>query len=443
MAEVALPYSPRWYASELHDNPARFKVIVWHRRAGKTVATINHLIRDALTTNQRMARFMYVAPTYKQAKKLAWDYLKFYTAPIHDRGTNESELRVDFGNGARIQLAGADNPDSLRGEGYSGIVMDEYAQMPPSLWRQVIRPALADRKGWAIIMGTPKGRNAFCDLYENAMWGFPLPSGERYRDPDWWGDMRKASETKILPDAELAAARREMSPEEYEQEFECSFQAALAGAYYGKQMVAAEDEGRICAVPAEPRLPVITAWDLGMDDSTAIWFAQLAGRELRIVDFYEAAGVGMDHYAKVLREKPYTYDYHLLPHDVEVRELGSGKSRADTLAGFGIKVTAVPTYPGAVDDGIQAVRNLLPRCWFDRDRCARGIEALRQYQREWDDKLQTYKPRPRHDWASHPADAFRMLAMGLRESQPKADFGAPQSGYRWGDGAHSVSWMGS
>ncbi len=407
-------YQPRPLQAELHAAFRRFNVLVCHRRFGKTVLCVNELIDQALRSRLERPRYAYVAPFYKQAKAVAWDYLKHYTQPIPKVARHETELRVDLPNGARIQLYGADNYDALRGIYLDGAVMDEYAQMPPKAWSEVIRPAIADRAGFAIFIGTPRGRNAFAELYETAR-----------DDSAWLARLYRASETGILGREELELARRQMSEEEFAQEFECSFDAAVAGAYYGKVLAEAERQGRICAVPWAPELPVTTAWDLGIDDATAIWFLQTAGAELRVIDYYEASGVGLEHYAKVLQQKPYVYGEHLLPHDVEVSELGTGRSRYATLAALGLRGRVVARQP--VEDGINAVRNLLPRCLFDRTRTARGLEALRQYRRDWDESLGTFRARPRHDWASHAADAFRYLAMGLRVQQRPAtrDEGRP------------------
>jgi hypothetical protein len=204
-----------------------------------------------------------------------------------------------------------------------------------------------------------------------------------------------------------------MSEDEYAQEYECSFEAAVKGAYYGKEMNDAEE--RITGVPYDPRLPVHTAWDLGVADSTVIWFVQVHGRETRLIDVLKGEGVGLDWYAKRLQERDYLWGNHYLPHDVEVRELGTGKSRKEVLAGLGIKATVCPNIPLA--DGIQAVRMLLPTCWFDKDKCKTGIEALRMYRREYDEKRQEFKPHPLHDWTSHYADALRYFAVGHRERQ--------------------------
>jgi hypothetical protein len=399
--EVSTGYTPRPLQLEIHRSLKRFSVLVCHRRFGKTVLCVNELIDRALRSKKPRPRYAYLAPFYRQAKAVAWDYLRAYTQAIPGTAKNEAELRVDLPNGARIQLFGADNYDALRGIYLDGVVLDEYAQMPPKAWSEVIRPALADREGWAIFIGTPKGRNAFCELYEEAK-----------RDESWFGALYRASETNIIAASELAKARAQMTEEEYEQEFECSFQAALVGAYYGGLMQQADREGRVCGVAWEPKARVDTAWDLGIGDSTAIWFCQQVGREVRIVDYYEASGVGIDHYAKVLGQKSYLYGEHILPHDAGNNQLATGKSLLDTLRALGIRGRVLQR--GDLEDGINAARLLIPKCWFDAVKCARGIEALRQYRREWDEKGQVFKPRPLHDWTSHAADAFRYLAVGLK-----------------------------
>ena len=411
MAEVTIPYKPRAQAVAFHERTERFACLVAHRRFGKTVASLNDLIRDALTIDRQNVRVAYIAPYYRQAKAIAWDYLKEFTAPIPGIEVNASELRIDFPNGARIRLFGADNYDAMRGLYFDSVVLDEPADFPASAWPTVIRPALADRKGRATFIGTPKGKNDFWEIYNYAKTA-----------PDWFCAMYKASETDILDVDELIEAKRTMGEDRYEQEFECSFEAAIQGAYYATEMKEAMDAGRICAVPYDKSLSVVTAWDLGIGDSTAIWFAQYAGREIRLIDYYESSGVGLDHYAKVLADKGYHYTRHVLPHDARVKELGSGKSRIETLANLGIKdVEIAPSL--AVEDGIQAVRSMIGRTWFDAEKCERGIEALRQYRREFDDKLKTWRGRPLHDWTSHGADAIRYLAIGYSEAG--GDWGKP------------------
>lgn len=403
---VVIPYAPRKAFLPFHERKQRWAVMVAHRRAGKTVACVNDLIRAALTEGKQDARYAYIAPQFNQAKDVAWMYLKRFCGVIPGAEFNESELRVDLPNGARIRLYGADNPDRLRGIYLDGVVLDEYADMRPSVWGEIVRPLLTDRQGWAVFIGTPKGRNAFWSVWDQAA------SNDR-----WFRLMLRASETGILPADELSDAQGDMTPEQYAQEFECSFEAAILGAYYARELRDAETDGRICSVPVERSSLVHVAWDLGVGDSTALVFCQVVGREWRIVDYYEANGVGLDHYVQVLNARGYTYGDQILPHDVGVRELGTGRSRLEVLDSLGVRnVKVLPAT--SVDDGINAVRMTLPKCWFDATRCHDLLEALRQYRTEYDDRLKRFKPRPLHDWTSHAADAFRYLCVGLDEYTP-------------------------
>jgi len=410
MEVIEIDYTPRLQAREFHDRTERFAVLVAHRRFGKTVAAVNDLIRDALTIDLPNVRVAYIAPYLSQSKAVAWDYALEYTRDIPQIKVNHSELRIDFPNGARFRLFGADNYNAMRGLYFDAVVLDEMADFPASAWPTVIRPAIVDRKGRATIIGTPKGKNEFWEMYDYAK-----------NHPEWWCRMFKASETDILDADELEEAKRTMGEDRYEQEFQCSFEAAIQGAYYAQEMKTATTTGRVTNVPYDPAVGVTTAWDLGIGDSTAIFFAQYVGQEIRIIDYYESSGVGLDHYAKVLSEKGYHYVEHILPHDVQVKELGTGKSRIETLDALGISdITIAPKL--AVDDGIQAARSIIARCWFDEEDCARGIEALRQYRREFDERLKTWRGRPLHDWTSHGADAFRYLAVG---KQTRQDWGEP------------------
>ena len=344
---------------------------------------------------------------YKQAKAVAWDYVRHYAGVIPGAEFNEAELRCDLPGGARIQLLGADNPDALRGLYLDGVVLDEYAQMTPRAWDEVIRPALADRQGFAIFIGTPMGPNPFKDLLDQAR--KHIAEG----NPEWWAAVYKASETNVLPKAELDAAKTAMSSDAYAQEFECSFEAATKGAYFGQEMREAEDDGRISGVPHDRAVRVETWWDLGITDATAIWFAQRVGREVHLIDYYEQSGEPLSHYVGVLEEKArkhrYIYSTHVFPHDVKAKELIAGKTREETLKSLGITVTVCPDHH--VVDGIEAAKNLISRCWFDRVRCERGVKCLQLYRKEWDEKRQTFKLNPLHDWTSHGADAFRYGAM--------------------------------
>lgn len=402
-----IPYAPRRIFLPFHERTERFAIGVAHRRCGKTVGCINDMIKRAITTPKQHYRAAYLAPYLKQAKDVAWEYLKRYAHPVQGKPPNESELYVELINGARIKIYGADNPDALRGGYLDDATLDEFADMYPGIWGTIIRPMLADRLGTATFIGTPKGRNAFCEMYERAL-----------GDPDWFTFMMRASETGVLLQSELDAAAREMTPEEYAQEFECSFDAAIKGAYYGKEMAQAERDGRITDVPHDSSLPVYTAWDLGIGDATAIWFWQAHAGEIRVIDHYEATGESIEHYARVLHAKPYRYAHDFVPHDARVRELGTGRTRVETMQAHKLKPKLVPAHK--VMDGINAARILVPRVYFDRDKCKDGLECLRQYRADYDEKARTFRDSPKHDWTSHTADAFRYMAMAYREIVPEA-----------------------
>lgn len=408
---VTIPYSPRSQFQPYHDRQKRWAAIVAHRRCGKTVATVNDLIKAALLNTLPEPRYAYIAPYYIQAKDIAWNYLKRYTAPLLEYGgqVNESELAVTLPTGARIRLYGAENGERIRGTYLDGVVLDEYGDFPPNLWQEVIRPALSDRQGGATFIGTPKGHNQFYEVCEQAK-----------NSEDWFFAELKAGETGILPATELAAARKDMTQEQYEQEYECSFEAAIRGAYFGKEMRQAEQDGRISGVPYDKAAEVVTAWDLGIGDSTAIWFAQAIGREIHVIDYYESSGVGLDHYVGVLRQRGYLYGDNILPHDVEARELGTGKTRKETLEALGLRnIRIAPKV--SLEDGISAARLFISKCWIDRAKCEYGIEALKQYRTEYDEKRKVFSNRPLHDWTSHAADAWRYLALGFRAGPAKWD----------------------
>jgi hypothetical protein len=407
MAQIVIPYTPREQFIPYHERTERFAKIVAHRRFGKTVGCINELIRAALTNTRQFPapRYSYIAPTYTQAKDVAWSYLKHFSAPIPGIETSESELRITYPNGASIRLYGADNYDRMRGLYNDGVTIDEPAQMDPRAWPEVIRPTLSDYAGWATFIGTPAGRD----------WFYKVDRNEANEEVEgWFRATLKASETGIINAAELQSLRSGLTEEQYAQEFECSFEAAVIGAYYGRLMNAAENDkpSRITGVPYEPTAQVYTAWDLGIRDATAIWFAQVVGREIHLIDYYEASGADLGHYVRELQGRGYLYAGHIVPHDAQAKELGTGKSRLEVLESLGLKnLTIAPMH--RVEDGINAVRTIIPRCWFDAKKCARGVDALKLYRSEYDDKLQALKPRPVHDWTSHAADAFRYLAMTL------------------------------
>lgn len=374
-------------------------------------------------------RYAYIAPYFAQAKDVAWNYLKQYTAPIPGVQVNESELRVDLPGGRRIRLYGADNAQRLRGIFLDGVILDEYGDMDPRAWQEVIRASLADRSGWAVFIGTPRGLNHFAEQWDKAQ-----------RDDEWLTLRLRASETGLLPKAELDDARKEMSDEQYQAEFECSFEASVVGAYWGRELAEADKAGRVTGVPYQPEVGVDTWWDLGIADATAIWFTQNVGREVHVIDYYENSGEGLPHYAKVLQDRGYVYGGHNAPHDIAVRELGTGKSRLETAAALGIRFTTVPNI--GLADGIDAVRPFIARCWFDRAKTERGRLALASFRKTWDEKRKVFSTAPYHDWSSHGAAAFRYLAVGhkstsaLRQRQAE-----PRRVMTIGSG--NTDWMGA
>ena len=411
--KISIPYKPYHHFTPFHAREQRWAWLCCHRRAGKTVASINDLIRGALTCDKPDPRFAFIAPTYSQAKDVAWGYLKHYTRDIPAIEHRESELSANFPNGGRVRLYGAENYDRLRGLYLDGCVLDEAGLIDPRAWPEVIRPSLSDRSGWGVFMGTPNGRNQFFDI------------GERARgDKDWYRVELKASETKLIPRKELEDAQKQLTEEQYLREYECSFDAAIMGAYYGSELRIATNEGRIGRVSYDPSVPVWVSWDLGMSDRTALWLAQCVGTEIHVIDYYENSGEALDHYVKWLKSRRYNYSYDILPHDAKARELGTGKSREETLETLGRETIVLPNQK--VMDGINAVRMTLPRCWFDEKKCDIGLQALREYRAKENDG------NPLHDWASHGADSFRYLIQGIdREEKTEPVRERPHSVLGW------------
>jgi hypothetical protein len=351
-----------------------------------------------------MPLFGYVAPYRSQAKSVAWDYLKHFARPI-TKSSNEADLIIELLNGAKIRLFGADNADAMRGLGFDGLYLDEYGDFKPSVWGNVVRPALSDKQGWCVFGGTPKGKNQFWNIYETSR---KLPN-------EWFSLSLPASKSKLLPESELNAAKAQLAEDQYLQEYECSFEAAIVGAIWGVEMRKLTEDGRITKVENQIEVKTHTAWDLGHTDDTAIWWYQVIAGEIHIVDYFALSGGTIEEFVSKIKEKPYNYGKHYLPHDARARTLASGgKSVIEQMAvGLGINNLAiVPSL--SVQEGIQAVRTALPRCWFDAEKCADGVEALRQYQREYDEDKKAFRQTPKHDWTSHPADAMRMLAISWR-----------------------------
>ncbi len=425
MAELILPYNwrprpyqrPMWSAFERGVLRA---FLLWHRRSGKDDNSLHFTATAAI---QRPATYWYMLPQQNQVRRAIWDAVNPHTGQrrINEafpdaicKGKRSNDMVIELVNGSMIHFLGSDGFDALVGSPPFGLVFSEFSLTNPSAWG-ILRPILDENGGWAIFNMTPRGRNHAYNMYKYAM----------SRD-GWFVQICLPTDTKVFTPAQLEEARAEYyamyGPDDgealYQQEYWCSFDSALVGSYYGRHIADLERVGKIRLVQHDPTLPVFTAWDLGIDDSTAIWLAQAVNGEIRIIDYYEASGHGLDHYAKVLTEKPYVYKEHILPHDARARELSTGKTRQELLQS--LLPGAVRVLPAlGVADGINAVRSILPRCWFDADKTQKGLEALRMYRREYDQERKVYKDNPLHDWTSHGADAFRQLAMGINETREK------------------------
>ena len=406
---IEIPYTPRPLQEKLHNDLSeyRFAVLACHRRFGKTVMLINHLIRSALLNKLVHPRYAYIAPTYKQAKSIAWDYLKMFAGPIPTTRFNETELRCDLPNGARITLLSSEQPDSLRGLALDGVCIDEVAQIEPKLWNEIIRPALSDRKGFCYFIGTPAGMsNLFYELYQQAA-----------ADDKWYAYTAPASETGIIDQEELDAAKKQMGNTKYRQEFECDWIANIEGSIYGNLIKTLEDKQQITKMDYDPTLPVNTAWDLGISDACSIVFYQKLGNTIRLIDYYENRREGLPHYIQVLKEKDYVYEKHFAPHDIEVQEFSSGKTRREVAYQLGVKFIILPKIP--LEDGIHSLKMVLPRCYFDLDKTKPLIDALKHYHRKYNEKMKMFHNKPVHDWSSHAADAARYMAISINDYEEK------------------------
>lgn len=406
--KIQLPFSPRPWQAKLIDDPAPRIVAVVHRRAGKSTALMWRGLKRALTERKQLPRVVHILPYGVMWQRTGlWDALTKAADAIPGAVARRSDMAVKLPNGGTYQCGGADNPDSWRGGAADEAIVDEADDTPPSLIPLVIEPMLADRHGSLVRSGTPKGKGILQAAYDHAR----ITQGYSTYLLDY-------TQTQALTTEAIDRLRLEMTPEEFAQELECSFAAPNSGSYYGKLMDEAQQADRIRSVPHDPNMPVTTAWDLGVHDSTAVWFAQIIkSGEWRIIDYIEDSGVGLDHYAQLLQHRPYVYAKHILPHDSKIKELGSGKTRIETFHSLGILPTRTLRSHG-IADGINAVRMILPRCYFDAARCEKGIHALRHYRREWNEAAQSWRSSPVHDHASHGADAMRYLALGIRENAP-------------------------
>lgn len=424
---ISTGFIPRRLQMELRAKLRRFNVIVCHRRFGKTVFAVNHQIDKMIRNELPHPRAAYIAPTYGQAKRISWDLYKQYTDKVPGVTTNESDLRLDYShNNARQMLLSSENWLSVKGIYLDDALFDEFGDMDPSVWSEGIRPTLNDRRGCATFIGTAKGDNHFKKMYEYA-----TQSG----DPEWFGAMYKASETGIIAQEELDSARKTMSEDEYEQEYECSFTAGLAGAYFAKELGRAEKEGRITTVPYDPMLPVDTYWDLGVNDMAAVWFVQsLRGRH-RVIDYYEVCGASIEEVIREISKKPYRLGQWVLPHDAKARSFSTGRSQEQIFYSLGARPLRIIPRVGTKREGINAARTLFGQCEFDRVKCKRGIECLTNYQRKWNSKNSVFEESPLHNWASNGADAFQTFGLGVR---PDSRDTYQDNDRRFGGGPHQA-----
>ena len=405
--KIIIPYKPRPQQSYLHKQLPRYRyaLLLCHRRFGKTTCVLNHIIREALTNKNHNPRYSYIAPTYKQAKSIAWDFMKHYAGKIPGVKFNETELRCDLPNGSRITLLGAENFENLRGLYFDGICIDETSMVSASLIEEVLTPALSDRKGFMYLVGTPQGMQSTFYLYYL----------KAQSDKKWFSYTAKASDTKIVDQEELDNALELLGKAKYDQEFECSWSGNFPGSIYAEEISDLEDDKRLTLVPFDPAYPVHTSFDIGYNDDTAIIFFQELGHQINIIDCYANRNQPFPFYAEILKQKPYSYGEHYAPHDIEQSEYSSGKTRRETAWQHGIKFRVAPRT--LLEDGIHAVKMIFPRCKIDVDHCKPLIDALRHYHRKYVEKDRVFKTKPVHDWSSHFCDSMRILATGFREQK--------------------------
>ena len=427
VVDVSTGYKPRPLQMQIHRDMKRFSVIAIHRRFGKTVLAVNELIDAALTCQLHNPRMAYIAPYYKQAKSVAWAYLKDFCYKIPNAKAYESELRIDIPVGkspdgkpsiARIQLFGCDSPDALRGLYFDHVALDEYGNMPQSLWNEVLRPALSDRKGKCTFLGTPNGKNHFYTMYMDA--AKKMEQGH----PEWYAKTFRADETGIIDPAELESARENMPESDFRQEFLCDWAAAVKGAFYSDEMNRARSQGRVMRIPMERGLPVCLSFDLGIDDQTAVWFFQCFRNEVRLIDYQEWTDKGLIDVLKDIKQMHYIYGEVVMPWDVKVRELTTGRTRLEVVEEMGFDVTVAPKL--SVEEGINATRTLLSQCYFDEKETIRGLDCLENYRKKYDPRTSTFLMRPEHDEFSHGADSFRYLAQAYHPQMGEKRLGGNQ-----------------
>jgi phage terminase large subunit len=404
--QLELTFQPRPYQVPLIkalNSGTKRAVFVAHRRAGKDILAFNWAVFQLLL-NPGWTAF-HILPTYNQAKKVIWDAntneskrLLDYIPPEVIESKNGQEMKIRFRNGSLYQLIGSDNINSLVGTNPKIIIFSEYAIQSPAAW-EYLRPILDVNKGYALFISTPRGKNHFYDLMLMAR-----------SDPKWYCETLSVKDTRVLTEDELNQIRAEgVSEEHIQQEYYCSFNRGVEGSYYGRLIEKARDDKRICNVPYETRAPVHTAWDIGFGDSTSITFWQEIGGELRIIDFYEAQGEGIAHYAKIIQSKPYVYGTHYMPHDAGSGSIQTGRTLQDVAYEQGLKTTVLERETD-MSIGIEAVRALLSVVFIDENKCKHLLKCLENYHKKFNEKTQAYSEAPFHNWTSHAADSVRYMA---------------------------------
>lgn len=383
------------------------------RRSGKDITALNFVIRQMW---EIPGVYYYIFPTYSQAKKVIWDSITnegnkiidyFPEELIIQKNSQEMKIRMQSKSGSEslFQLIGSDNYDTLMGTNPKGCIFSEYALQDPMAY-QYIRPILTANGGWALFISTPRGKNHLWQLKEIAE-----------NSPDWFYIKLTLEDTNHIPLEEIDRERREgmMSEDLIQQEYYTSFEMGVEGSYYSKYIDLSRRNSRIGVVPWENGFKVHTAWDIGVHDSTSIIFFQVIGQTVRIIDCYENSKEGLEHYADIIKNKPYLYGTHIAPHDIRVKEWGSGITRFEKARQLGIKFTIADQYE--VPDGIEACRSLFSKLWIDEKKCCPLVKSLENYRQEYDSKRKVYRSRPLHDWSSHFADAFRYLSVSISKTK--------------------------
>jgi len=429
--DYQVPFLRKVEASINGESQVRYFMHIWHRRSGKDKVGIADCVPRRLIKDPCLVKFVY--PTLVMGRENLWDgiggdgfrYREHIPRFIRDGHMNETTMKIPIKGGSLFQIGGSDHPDSLRGGNPKMFVFSEWSEQDPYAW-DVVEPILKENGGIAIFNFTPKGDNHARALFEyakdNPLWHVEILTAE---DTGIWTQKQlKAIQEDIIKRFAANGRSEAEARAYYEQEYMCSFTSPVIGSYYGEGVRRAEKEGRITRVPVHEGLPVDTAWDLGIDDSMTIWFVQTVGQEIHLIDYYENSGEGLAHYAQILQDRHYLYSRHYAPHDIAVRELGTGKSRLEVAKSLGIQFEVGANLP--IDDGINAARSIFSQIWFDKEKTHRGVNALKNYRKEWDEKNKVFRTTPKHDWASHGADAFRTFAVSYKKNTvipSQSDFG--------------------